>query len=113
LRLINYIRAAVQRKEELNVNGLNPAAFEDEAYLKPVLEDDALLTYGKHDVGLEERKIRMPGDTRGDVIRYDANTRLCNQEKSLGRVLILSLHEKHGRSSCRVRHELGGSVPEV
>ena len=47
IKLINYIRSEARAGNALDVSKVS--AFQDEQYLKPVLEDDALL-YSLHDI---------------------------------------------------------------
>lgn len=58
IKLVNYIRSQV-KAGNMTPDVSSKAKFDDEAYLKPVLEDDALL-YSLGDV-LEEDESEVPG----------------------------------------------------
>lgn len=59
IKLVNYVRSQV-KAENSAPDVSSKANFEDEAYLKPVLEDDALL-YSLGDALEEEELSEVPG----------------------------------------------------
>lgn len=75
IKLVNYIRSQVKAGNTAP-DVSSKAKFEDEAYLKPVLEDDALL-YSLGDV-LEEEESEQPGG--------DAEKRVLELQEDLERL---------------------------
>jgi len=83
MKLVNYVRREVQNGNK-SPNVSSKSTFNDDQYLKPVLEDDALL-YSLEDVtgDIEASKDSvMNGDKMGDY-DYSATERVAELEEEL------------------------------
>lgn len=78
IKLVNYVRSEVKAGNK-TPDVSSKSKFEDDAYLKPVLEDDALL-YSLDDITEEENQDAAPGS--------DAERRVLELQEDLERLRV-------------------------
>lgn len=76
IKLVNYVRSQVKAGNK-TPDVCSKAQFEDDAYLKPVLEDDALL-YSLDDIAEEQAEDKAPGN--------DSDRRVVELQEELERL---------------------------